>query len=166
MTGTVGTALRPCQPLHRPQRGLGAVTVILVLVALAALAAAVLRLGLQGQTVSQQDVVSTRAAAAARSGIEWGLYQALKGGWTSCSNASQTLDMGAADASGLRVTVSCDSRSYNEGETSPGVPRVVRLITLDAVACNSASAATACPDAGSATLTGYVERRRQVHVSN
>ena len=166
MTGPVGTAPRACQPPHRPQQGLGAVAVILLLVALAALAAAVLRLGQQGQTVSQQDVVATRAAAAARSGIEWGLYQALKGGWTSCSSASQTLDMGAADASGLRVTVSCDSRSYNEGETSPGVPRVVRLITIDATACNSSSAATACPDAGAATLAGYVERRRQVHVSN
>ena len=166
MNGTGRIALRNSQPLQAPHRGLGAVTVILVLVALAALAAGVLRLGQQGQTVSQQDVMSTRAAAAARSGIEWGLYQALKGPWTSCSSASQTLDMGAADGSGLRVTVSCDSRSYNEGETSPGVPRVVRLITLDATACNSSSAATACPDAGAATLAGYVERRRQVHVSN
>ena len=166
MTGSGRRARRVGQPLQGPQRGLGAVAVILVLVALAALAAAVLRLGLQGQTVSQQDVMSTRAAAAARSGIEWGLYQALKGSWTSCSSATQTLDMGAADGSGLRVTVSCDSRSYNEGETSPGVPRVVRLFTIDATACNSASVATACPDASAATLAGYVERRRQVHVSN
>lgn len=166
MTGSPRHPPRPPRALHRPRQGLGAVAVIVVLVALAALAAAVLRLGQQGQTVSQQDVMSTRAAAAARSGIEWGLYQALKGSWTSCSSASQTLDLGAADGSGLRVTVSCDSRSYNEGETSPGVPRVVRLITIDATACNSSSAATACPDAGAATLAGYVERRRQVHVSN
>ena len=150
----------------RPRQGLGAVAVIMVLVALAALSAAVLRLGQQGQTVSHQDLMSTRASAAARSGIEWGLYQALKGGWTTCSSASQTLDLGAADGSGLRVTVSCDSRTYNEGETSPGVPRVVRLITIDAIACNSSTAATACPDAGAVTGAAYVERRRQVHVSN
>ena len=153
-------------PARRPARGLGAVAVIVVLVALAALAAAVLRLGVQGQTVSHQDLMSTRASAAARSGIEWGLYQALKGSWTSCSNASQTLDLGVADGSGLRVTVSCDSRTYNEGETSPGVPRVVRLFTVDAIACNSASAATACPDASRVASAAYVERRRQVHVSN
>ena len=150
----------------RPRQGLGAVAVIMVLVALAALSAAVLRLGQQGQTVSHQDLMSTRASAAARSGIEWGLYQALKGGWTTCSSASQTLDLGAADGSGLRVTVSCDSRTYNEGETSPGVPRVVRLYTVDAIACNSSSAATACPDASRVASPAYVERRRQVHVSN
>ena len=160
------SAMRRPGPDRAPCHGLGAVTVIVVLVALAALAAAVLRLGHQGQTVSHQDLMSTRASAAARSGIEWGLYEALKGGWTSCSSASQTLDLGAADGSGLRVTVSCDSRSYNEGETSPGVPRVVRLITIDAIACNSSTAATACPDAGAATSAAYVERRRQVHVSN
>jgi len=135
-------------------------------VALAALSAAVVRLGQQGQALTQQDGMSARASAAARSGIEWGLYQALKGSWTTCSSASQTLDLGAADGSGLRVTVSCDSRSYNEGETSPGVPRVVRLFTVDAVACNSSSAATACPDAGAAARSGYVERRRQAQLSN
>ena len=166
MIVTGRTPPRASRARQPPRRGLGAVAVIVVLVALAALAAAVLRLGYQGQGLSQQDVMSTRASAAARSGIEWGLYQALKGGWSGCSSASQTLDLGAADASGLRVTVNCDSRPYNEGETSPGVPRVVRLITIDATACNSSSAATACPDAGAATGTAYVERRRQVHVSN
>lgn len=166
MTGPGRRLSRPPRALHAPRQGLGAVAVIVVLVALSALAAAVLRLGQQGQTVSHQDVMASRAAAAARSGIEWGLYQALKGSWTGCSSASQTLDLGAADGSGLRVTVSCDSRSYNEGETSPGVPRVVRLFTIDATACNSSSAATACPDASAATSAAYVERRRQVHLSN
>lgn len=150
---------------HPPARGLGAITVIVVLVGLAAMAAAIVRLGQQAQTRSTQDLMATRAAAAARSGIEWGLYQAFKGPWTSCSGASQTLDM-AADAAGMRVTVNCDSRLYNEGETSPGVPRTVRVFTIDAVACTSASAATACPDASRATGSGYVERRRQVQAVN
>ena len=144
-----------------PARGLGAITVIVVLVGLAMMAAAIVRLGQQAQTSSAQDLMATRASAAARSGTEWGLYQAFKGAWTSCSGASQTLDM-AADTAGLRVTVSCDSQLYNEGEISPGVPRTVRVFTIDAVACTSASAATACPDASRATGSGYVERRRQV----
>ena len=166
MTVSGHNPARAARARQAPRRGLGAVAVIMVLVALAALAAAVLRLGYQGQTVSHQDVMSSRASAAARSGIEWGLYQALKGSWTACSSASQTVDIGAADGSGLRVTVSCDSRLYNEGETSPGVPRVVRLFTIDATACNSRSAASACPDAGAAIGAAYVERRRQVHLSN
>lgn len=151
---------------HRaPTHGLGAITVIVVLVGLAMMAAAIVRLGQQAQTSSAQDLMATRASAAARSGIEWGLYQAFKGAWTSCSGVSQTLDM-AADTAGLRVTVSCDSQLYNEGESSPGVPRTVRVFTLDAVACTSASVATACPDASRATGSGYVERRRQVQAVN
>ncbi len=153
--------------IHRAKlQGLGAVAVIVVLVALSALAAAVLRLAQQGSSTTAQDVLSTRAGVSARSGVEWGLYQALKGTWTTCSSASQTLDLAAVDGGEMRVTVSCDSRSFNEGETSPGVPRVVRIYTIDAVACNSSSAATACPDASAATRTGYVERRRQVQAVN
>ena len=144
----------------RAARGMGAIAVIVVLVALAALAAAVLRLGQQAQGTTSQDLLSTRASAAARAGVEWGLYQALKGSWTSCSNASQTLDL--VTDTGMKVAVSCDSRSFNEGETSPGVPLVVRVFTIDALACNS----SACPDATAAVRAAYVERRRQVQLVN
>ena len=146
----------------RRTRGLGAVAVIVVLVGLAAMAAAVLRLGQQAQTLSTQDVTGARASAAARSGIEWGLYQAFKGAWTACSDSSQTLDLGA-DSAGLRVTVHCDLRSFNEGETSTGAVRTVRLYTIDAVACTSS---TSCPDASAAVGSTYVERRRQVQAEN
>lgn len=140
-----------------PARGLGAVAVIIVLVTLAGLAAAVLRLGQQAQITSTQDVLALRAAAAARAGIEWGLYQAFKGSWTSCSSASQSLDL-SADL-GMVVAVSCDSRLYNEGESAPGVAQTVRVYTIDALACNAA----ACPDGTAAVRAGYVERRRQIH---
>ena len=151
--------------LRTPSRGLGAVAVILVLVVLASLAAAVVRLGQQTQTLGTQSLQGARAQAAARAGLEWGLYQAFKGPWTSCSNASQTLDL-AADGAGMRVTVTCDSRLFNEGESAPGTPATVRVFTLDAVACNSRSAATACPDNTAAATQGYVERRRQVQAVN
>ena len=149
-------------PRGKSSQGLGAISVIVVLVGLATIAAAVVRLGQQGSSLSAQDVDSTRASAAARTGVEWGLYQAFKGSWTVCSNTSQTLDAG----NGLRITVSCDSRSFNEGEDSPGVPHVVRVFTIDSVACRSSSASTACPDAAAAVLSGYVERRRQVQAVN
>jgi MSHA biogenesis protein MshP len=149
-------------PRRTRARGLGAITVIVVLVGLAAMAAAVLRLGQVGASVTAQDIDGARASAAARTGVEWGLYQAFKGSWTVCSNASTTLDAG----NGLRVTVLCDSRSFNEGESSPGVPRTVRAFTIDAVACRSSDASTPCPDAAAAVLLGYVERRRQVQAMN
>ncbi len=147
--------------LSLPARGLGAVAVIVVLVLLAAVAAAVVRFGQQGQTMVQQDVQSLRASAAARAGIEWGLFQALKGSWTSCSATSQTLDL-AADG-GMRVTVSCSSTLYNEGLDSTGANRTVRLFTIDAVACNGGGN---CPDATAAVRSGYAEARRQVQATN
>jgi MSHA biogenesis protein MshP len=143
-----------------PQRGFGVIASIIVLVVLAALAAAIVRFGAVAQSTSAQAVLAARALQAARAGTEWGLYQAFKGSWTTCSGASQTLDL-ATDL-GFRVTVSCDSRSYNEGETVPGSARAVRLYTIDAVACN----ATTCPDNTRATTPGYVERRRQVQATD
>ena len=144
-----------------PSRGLGAVAVIVVLVLLAMVAAAVVRFGQQGQTMVQQDVQSLRANAAARAGIEWGLYQALKGSWTSCSGASQTLNL-SADG-GMRVTVNCSSSVYTEGRDSTDTDQQVRLYTIDAVACNSS---TSCPDATAAVRLGYVEARRQVQATD
>ena len=141
-------------------RGFGAIAAIVVLVVLATLAAAIVRLGQSTQTGSAQDILGARAWAAARAGTEWGLYQALKGNWTTCSGSSQTLDL-TADT-GLRVTVRCSSSVYNEGETSTGTAQTLRLCTIDAVACNSTSA---CPDNTRAVNPGYIERRRQVQVT-
>jgi MSHA biogenesis protein MshP len=150
---------------HPAAHGLGAVAVILVLVVLASIAAAVVRIGQQTQGQTAQGLQGARATAAARAGAEWGLYQAFKGSWTSCNNASQTLDLGA-DGGGLRVTVTCKSQVYNEGESAPGTPATVRIFTIDAVACTSHSATTACPDATAAVTQGYVERWRQVQATN
>jgi MSHA biogenesis protein MshP len=150
----------PMQMQQQQQRGFGVIASIIVLVVLAALAAAIVRFGAVAQSTSAQAVLAARALQAARAGTEWGLYQAFKGSWTACSSASQTLDL-ATDL-GFHVTVSCDSRSYNEGETAPGTARAVRLYTIDAVACN----ATTCPDNTRATTPGYVERRRQVQATD
>ena len=151
----------PC--MHRPRRqaGFGVIAAIVVLVVLASLAAAVVRFGAVAQTTAAQAVLAARALQAARAGTEWGLYQAFKSSWTTCAGASQTLDL-IADT-GFRVTVICSSSVFNEGETSPGVPRRVRLFTIDAIACN---AANTCPDNTRATTLGYVERRRQVQAAD
>lgn len=148
---------------RRGQRGFGAIAALFVLVILAALAAAIVRFGSVAQSSSAQEVLATRALRAARAGTEWGLYQAFKGSWTTCSSASQTLDL--TSDTGFHVTVSCDSRSFNEGQSdvpTPGTVVTVRMYTIDAVACNS----TTCPDNSRASTPGYIERRQQVHASN
>lgn len=145
-------------PSGRPaQRGFGVIAAMVVLVGLAALAGAVLRLGVGTQMASAQDLQAAYATQTARAGVEWGLYQALKGIWTSCTAASSTLDLGAS--TGMLVTVSCSDRTFNDGETAPGAPRVLRTVTIDAVACNGSGA---CPDVSASARPGYVERRVQV----
>jgi MSHA biogenesis protein MshP len=146
---------------QRCQRGLGAVMIIVVLVVLAGIAAAIVRLAAEAQTTAAQELLAARAAQSARAGLQWGLYQALKGSWTSCSGASSTIDMSAEN--GMRVTVGCSSTLYNEGESSPGTAQTVRVYTLDATACNSSSA---CPDNTLVARPGYVERRWQIHATN
>ncbi|MFO1219340.1 MAG: MSHA biogenesis protein MshP [Burkholderiaceae bacterium] len=141
----------------KTQRGIGAITAVLVLVALSVLAAAIVRLSSAAQSATAQDVMAARASAAARAGLEWGLYQAFKGSWSSCAGATQTLDLRAD--TGLMVSVTCDSRSYHDGESAPGVASSVRVFVIEATAC---SLAASCPDAAAAVQPGYVERRLQI----
>lgn len=140
--------------MNAGQRGFGAIVAIVILVTLATISAALVRLGTTQQVTSTQDIVSARAWQTARAGNEWGLYQAL-GPPGSCAPAT-TLDLRAT--TGFSVTVTCSARSFNEGETAPGVPFVTRTYSIEAVACNSA----ACPDAALAATPGYVERKRLV----
>lgn len=154
-------ACAPSAAARRGQQGFGVIAALVVLVLLAGLAAAVVRIGSGQQMAAAQGLDANRATWAAASGIEWAAYQALKGSWTTCSGQSQTLDL-SADL-GMRVTVSCNSRSYNEGETDPGTPKAVRTYTLTATACN---AAATCPDNTRAVQPGYVERVRQATLVN
>ncbi len=140
--------------MNAGQRGFGAIVAIVILVVMATISAALVRLGTTQQVTSTQDILSARAWQTARAGNEWGLYWALRGG--SCAGASGTLDLRAS--TGFSVTVSCIARTFNEGETSPGVPFVTTTYNVEAIACNSA----ACPDAALAATPGYVERKRLV----
>ncbi len=151
--------------MRRHDQGLGALAALVVLVLLALLAASVVRLSVGAQAGTAQEVQGARAQAAVRAGIDWGLYMLLKAGWAGCSAVapqSQTLDL--RSETGFRVTVSCTGTSYNEGETVPGTAATVRVYLLRAVACNGNAAS--CPDNAAATGAQYVERQREVTVSN
>jgi MSHA biogenesis protein MshP len=139
------------------------IAALVVLVLLSTLAAAVVRLTWTQQTTLAQDIDSARAFQGAYAGTQWGMYQALRGSWTTCAGATQTLDL--RSSMGVRVTVSCTSDVYNEGETTTGTgtPLTVRLYTITAVACNGAAAT--CPDNASVTRPNYVERMRVAKVA-
>jgi MSHA biogenesis protein MshP len=139
--------------MNARQRGFGVIAAIVILVILAGISAALVRMGTTQQLTSTQDILSARALQTARAGNEWGLYQALSAG--TCGGPT-TLDLRAE--TGFAVTVTCSAKSFNEGESSPGVARVVTTYSIEAVACNAGS----CPDAALAATPGYVERKRLV----
>lgn len=144
------------------QHGFGAIAAIVILVILASLASAIVSLGTTQQLTSAQDVMSSRAWQAARAGNEWGLYQAFKGSWTTCSGASTTLDL--TTDTGFYVTVSCNSKLYREGESVPGAALLVRIYEIKAVACPVNN----CPSTAAAIVSGigYIERSRLVVGAN
>jgi MSHA biogenesis protein MshP len=150
---------------RRMQRGFGAIMAIIIVVILAALSAALVTFGNTQQLTSAQDMLSARAWAAARTGNEWGLHQALRNG--SCPLASTLLNLSAD--TGFWVTVTCVltppavSLPYNEGESAPGTPRTIRVFRIESTACNSAAG---CPDNALAVSPGYIERKRQVIATN
>lgn len=149
---------------RRPTRGLGALAAIFILVMLSALAAAVIRLGWSSQTGIAQDITSAKALRAANAGVEWGLHQVFKGGWTGCAGTSTTIDLRAD--TGMLVTVNCSSKVFNEGQIDPGgvvANRTVRVYAIEAIACNGSAS---CPDNSRATGLGYVERRRLVQATD
>ena len=153
------------------QHGFGAIAAIVVLVILALFAAAMVSIGSAQQMTITQDVLAARAWQAARAGNEWGLFKARnQEAWPAPAGAvcnagapqqSTTLDL--RNQSGFNVTISCTAWRYNEGETAPDTPRVVRIYRIVAVACPAA----ACPDmTAAAAAPGYVERTRTVLISD
>ncbi|MBW7902350.1 MAG: MSHA biogenesis protein MshP [Rhodocyclaceae bacterium] len=155
-------------PFRSGQRGLGMVAAIVVLVILAALAGAIVALGAGQQSSSAQDMAAARAWQAARAGNEWGLFMALNdvdwaGPNTQCSTGARNQALNLTANTGFNVLVCCVASAYNEGESSPGVVRTVRLYTITAVACNAA-ACGGCGgvDAAAGGAPNYVERTRVV----
>jgi MSHA biogenesis protein MshP len=148
--------------ITRRLRGFGAIAALVVLLLLSSLAAAIVRLGWTSQTLSAQDMDTSRAVQTANAGIQWGLYQVLKGGaWSACVTPTQTLDL--RSTTGFMVTVTCSYKDYSEGEKTDGSPQSVRLYLVDATACNTN---TTCPDNARAGQPNYVERRMRVQVTN
>jgi MSHA biogenesis protein MshP len=116
------------------QAGVGLVTAIFLLVVLSGLAVAMVSLYTSQQASSNLDLQGARAYQAARAGLEWGLFQQMRGG--SCV-ADTTFPMAAATSlSGFTVNVSCVQQS--------GAPLARYLIT--ASACNMPDAQNHCTE--------------------
>lgn len=136
------------------QSGFAIVSAIFLLVVLAALGAFMVTFSGVQHVTQAQDIQGSRAYWAARSGIEWGVYQAVKAVPVSCV-AGKNL----AGPEGMTVTVSCASDAWTEDTTA------VTFSTVTSIACNMPTAAGACPNPAAVGGIGYVERELRVLVS-
>lgn len=111
-------------PIARRQRGFALVAAIFLVVVLALLGIFLVRVGgVQHQTVNIA-LLGARAFEAARTGIEWGAFQALNA--ASCTTT--TLNLTEGGLNGFDVDVTCTSSTHSEtGDT-------YNVYVIDAVA--------------------------------
>jgi MSHA biogenesis protein MshP len=127
-------------------RGFALVSAIFILVVLALLGAMMVALSTTQHIGQARDLFGTRAYFAARAGIEWGVYAALR---NNACTPSATLPALAGSAAGFAVVVTCSvSGPFDEGGST------VRVYQLTATATRGAAGA---PD--------QVERQLQAQVS-
>jgi len=134
------------------QAGFTLATGVFLLVVMAALGAFVLTISTLQHAGATYDVEGARASQAARAGIEWGSFQALRS--ASCAGSSSFSPGGSA--ANFTVTVQCSSSTADELGTT------VTVYALTSTACNQPSAGV-CPN--SAPGDGYVERQSRASLA-
>jgi len=146
-------------PHSRPARGVSLITAVFLIVLLAGLAAALVRVFGAQQAASAMDMLGSQAYQAARSGLEWGMFQQLRVQPPSvaCFSSPQTFALPSNGAlRNFSVTVSCTAKAGNTaGDTT-------NRWTIVSVACNQPGAA-GCPNASPGS--DYVQRRVQAELN-
>jgi MSHA biogenesis protein MshP len=135
-------------PRLRRSRGISIVTAIFLLVVLSGIGVAVVTFATAQRQASAIDLLGTRAYEAARTGVEYGLYQLLGPGQT-CASANFAAP---GTLAAMTVSVTCTS-------TPSGIAGVQPQVRITATACNQ-PANGACPNP--APGVDYVQRVVQV----
>lgn len=135
---------------RRRARGVSLVTAIFLLVVLSGIGAAVVTLSTAQHTSSAYDVLGARAYEAARSGVDYGMYQWFPN--RGCATTSLALP---GTLAGFTVTVQC---VYTPMLMADGTTDL-SPVRITATACNQPSGG-ACPNP--APGPDYVQRVVQV----
>ncbi|QCP14494.1 agglutinin biogenesis protein MshP [Pseudoduganella umbonata] len=125
-------------------RGVSIVTAIFLLVVLSGIGAAIVTVATTQRQAAAADLLGTRAYEAARSGVEYGLYQFLANNGI-CASADFA---GPGGLAGMTVSVRCVQTA------TEGVPALTQT-RITATACN-APVNGACPNG--APGGDYVQR--------
>ena len=144
----------------RRSGGFAYIAAIVFLVVLAGVALAALRLSGTAQVTVDQQVQGARANQVARAGLEWAFYQLAHG--TACTALQAKTLANVVDDASYKVTLTCDMKTYSEGQTPAGEPLAKNVFQLTATACNGT--ANACPDDAGAAGQDYVERKRSASI--
>ena len=143
-----------CTSAMRRERGMSLITAVFLLVIMSALALYITSISTVAHSDSAIDVQGSRAYHAARTGLEFGAYQAIVAG--SCVPVNLALPAASFDGF-TSVTVTCLNTPHTEGVTAKA------FYQITANACNQ-PAAGACPNP--APGANYVERELQISVIN
>lgn len=112
---------------QRQQRGFAIVSAVFLIVVFAMLGAMIISLSTTQQVGSARDLSGSRAYFAAKTGIEWGVYQVTQA--SSCA-ASSTLPALSGSAAAFTVQVSCSASAvFDEGGTSVRVYQITSTAT-------------------------------------
>ena len=129
--------------MKRVQDGFSLITAIFLLVIVAGLVVYMTNIRVVQQTTLVYGVQGAKATQAARSGIEWGIYQSIING--SCAGSTNFTDPAFA---GFNIEVQCGQTTHTEGAT-----------TIDTYQL------TAIASTGTYGSLDYVQRRIQATVS-
>ena len=138
----------PGSVMGKMQRGFSLVSAIFLLVVIAALGTFAVTLSTTQQQSSAMDVMGARAYQAARAGIEWGTYQALRNAGA-CA-VTTTLPALPGTLNGFTVIVTCTPTAFVEN----GIPGNSFLLVSNANAKQ-----------GTAGTPSYVEREIRAIIS-
>lgn len=127
----------------RIQSGFSLVSAIFLLVVVAALGAFSVTLSTTQNQSAALDIMGARAYQAARAGIEWGAYQALRNG--ACADTVLPAGTFPGTLNGFAVTVTCPSAVHADDGVAGGTVTVWDI--------------TATASQGVAGTANFVERR-------
>jgi len=123
-------SLKPQRAMQNRQGGFSLVTAIFILVILAGLGASMVTFSTAQHGTVAMDIQSARAYQAARAGIEWGAYEALKVPGFSCPvPTSYTMTFAGTQLAGFTTVVTCNSTTHTEGANTV----VVSILNSSAV---------------------------------
>ena len=108
--------MSPRRVNRRAARAFALIPALFLIVVVGALAVVAIRVGTGQQHAVTMSLQEARALAAARAGIEWGVYRALPPS-NSCA-ASTTLALTEAALNGFAVVVTCAATTYSSGATT------------------------------------------------